>query len=197
MNNAKNHFNTTTKRPRNFRAIGLAKQAGVTLTELIVSVIAMVIIVGFVFFMKGQVYGPLLGWMEATAVSTQISKIENVYSGAANYTGLTTASMATQSIFQNKYLPGGGVINNRFGGQITLGITTINTTNDAISFTDGGIRSDSCPTLVNQLAEEADRITVGGTVVKAINGIVNAGTLKTQCDSGATVPVIFERIKRS
>lgn len=189
---------TTTARPMSRqRMLALAKQKGVTLTELIVSVVVMVLIVGFVFFMKGQVYGPLLGWMEATAVSTQMGKIENVYSGAANYAGLTTASMATPSIFQNKYLPGGNVVNNRFGGQVTLGIATINTTSDTMSFTDGGIRSDSCPTLVNQLAEDADRITVAGTVVKANNGNLNAALLKTQCDSANTVAVMFERIKRS
>lgn len=179
------------------RTVSLAKQKGVTLTELIVSVVVMVLIVGFVFFMKAQVYGPLLGWMEATSVSTQMGKIENVYSGSANYTGLSTASMATPSIFQNKYLPGGSVVNNRFGGQVTLGIVTINTTSDTLSFTDSGIRSDSCPTLVNQLAEDADRITVAGTVVKAVNGNLNAGVLKTQCDSANTVAVMFERIKRS
>lgn len=179
------------------RMLSVVKQKGVTLTELIVSVVVMVLIVGFVFFLKGQVYGPLLGWMEASAVSTAIGKIENVYSGSANYTGLTTASMATPSIFQAKYLPGGAVINNRFGGQVALGIATINTTSDTMTYTDGGVRSDSCPTLVNQLAEDADRISVAGTVVKAVNGNLQAGLLKTQCDSANTVAVMFERIKRS
>lgn len=190
-------FNTAARRQASYGRINRFKQAGVTLTEMLVSVVVMVAIVGFVYFMKSQVYGPLLGWMEASTVSTHISKIENVYSGAANYTGLTTASMATPSIVQAKYLPGAGVINNRFNGSVTLGIVTINTTNDALTYTDGNVRSDSCPTLVNQLADDADRITVAGTVVKPLNGNVNPGTLKTQCDSANNVAIIFERMKRA
>lgn len=175
----------------------IKRQRGASLIELMMSVFAMVAIVGFVFWMKSVVWGPLQGWMEASSVSSQLSKVENVFSGAANYTGLTTAAMATPSIFNSKYLPGGGLVNNRFGGSVTLGITTINTASDTLTFTDAGVRTDSCPTLVNQLADEADRITVAGTVVKANGGTLNASTLKTQCDSGATVSVMFERIKRA
>jgi hypothetical protein len=197
MKQATNIRGSRNRRQITFNRINRHKEAGVTLTEMLVSVIAMVAIVGFVYFMKSQVYGPLLGWMEASTVSTHISKIENVYSGAANYTGLTTASMATPSIVQSKYLPGSGVINNRFNGSVTLGIVTINTTNDALSYTDGNVRSDACTTLVNQLADDADRITVAGTVVKALNGTVNAATLKTQCDSANNVAITFERMKRA
>ncbi|MEX5747572.1 type 4 pilus major pilin [Massilia sp. X63] len=185
------------RRQRAFTRVNQIKQAGVTLTEMLVSVVVMVAVVGFVYFMKSQVYGPLLGWMEASTVSTHISKIENVYAGAANYTGLTTASMATPSIVQNKYLPGGGVINNRFNGTVTLGIVTINSPNDALTYTDGNVRSDSCTTLVNQLSDDADRITVAGTIVKPLNGVVNPGTLKTQCDSANNVSIMFERMKRA
>lgn len=195
MNQAVAIKNITAKHA--FRSVRMAKQAGVTLTEMLVSIVVMVAIVGFVYFMKSQVYGPLLGWMEASTVSTHISKIEAVYSGAANYAGLTTASMATASIVQNKFLPGGGVINNRFNGSVTLGIATINTTSDALTYSDGNVRSDSCTTLVNQLADDADRISVAGTIVKPLNGNINPGTLKTQCDSANNVVVLFERMKRA
>jgi hypothetical protein len=178
-------------------SVSLAKQAGAGMVDLIMYIFAVVAIVGFVFWMKSVAWGPLLGWMEATAVSTQMSKIENVYSGAANYAGLTTASMATPSIFPSKYLPGSGTINNRFGGSVTLAIGTITTTNDTVVYTDGGVRSDSCTTMVNQLADDADRITVASTVVKSNGGILDATSLKTRCDSANTVSVVIERIKRS
>lgn len=185
---------------RRFNAASIVnrtKQAGTSMVEMIIYIMVVVAIVGFAFSMKTMVYGPFLGWMEAMTVSNAMGKIENVHSGAANYAGLTTAGMATGSIFQTKYLPGGGTINNRFGGQVTLGIATINTASDTLQFTDGGVRTESCPTLVNQLAEDADRITVAGTIVKPANGTVNATTLKTQCDSANVVAVMLERIKRS
>lgn len=184
-------FSRQTGRPQ------IQNQRGATLVELMMSVFAMVAIVGFVFWMKSVVWGPLQGWMEATAVSSQLSKMENTYSGAANYTGLTTASMATPSIFNAKYLPGGGAVNNRFGGPVILTVATISTASDTLQFADGGIRSDSCPTLVNQLVDEADRISVAGTVVKNLGGSLNSAAVKTLCETATTVTVMFERIKRA
>ena len=174
-----------------------ARQGGAGMVDLIMYIFGVVAVVGFVFWMKSVAWGPLQGWMEATAISTQMSKIETVYSGAASYSGLTTANMATASIFPAKYLPGGNVVNNRFGAVVTLGIGTIVTTSDTLTYTAGGVRSDSCPTIVNQLVDDADRITVAGTVVKAHNGNLDAGSMKTRCDSGNTVSIMVERIKRS
>lgn len=185
---------------RNFMASRLFKkgaQVGTGMVEMIIWVMIVVAVVSLAFLMKQMVYGPFLGWSEAITVSNAMSKIENVHSGAANYTGLTTGGMATASIFPSKYLPGGGVVNNRFGGQVTLGIATINTASDTLTYTDGGVRKDSCSTLVNQLVDDADRITVAGTVVKPNNGVLNASTLQTQCESSNVVAVMFERIKRS
>lgn len=174
-----------------------ARQAGAGMVDLIMYIFGVVAVVGFVFWMKSVAWGPLQGWMEATAISTQMSKIETVYSGAANYAGLTTANMATASIFPAKYLPGGGVVNNRFGGTVTVGLATIVTTSDTLQYTAGGVRSDSCPTIVNQLVDDADRISVAGTVIKPFNGVLDAGNMKTRCDSGNAVAILIERIKRS
>jgi hypothetical protein len=190
------HANTTARLPLR-RLPYRARQAGAGMVDLIMYIFGVVAIVGFVFWMKSVAWGPLMGWMEATAMSTQISKIETVYSGAANYAGLTTANMATPSIFPAKYLPGGGVVNNRFGGGVTLAIATISTTNDTIQYINGGVRSDSCTTIVNQLVDDADRISVAGTVVKAHNGNLDAATMKTRCDSDNAVVIMVERIKRS
>lgn len=194
VSNAKN---TGTRKIDPSHFIRGASQRGTGMVEMIIWVMMVVAVVALAFVMKQMVYGPFLGWSEAITVSNAMSKIENVHSGAANYTGLTTAGMATTSVFPSKYLPGGGVINNRFGGQVTLGVATINTASDTLTYTNGGVRKDSCSTLVNQLVEDADRITVAGTVVKANNGTLNASTLQTQCESANVVAVMFERIKRS
>lgn len=173
------------------------KQRGAGMIDLVLSIFGSIVIVGFAFWLKSVAWGPMLGWMEASAVSTAMSKIENTYTGAASFNGLTTAGMATSDVFDRKYLPGAGAITNRFGGTVTLGVTTINTNNDTQQFTDGGVRSDSCSTLVNQLVDDADRITVAGTVVKPKDGVIDATALKTQCGSAAVVSVLFERIKRA
>jgi hypothetical protein len=51
--------------------------------------------------------------------------------------------------------------------------------------------------MVNQLVDDADRISVAGQIVKDVNATLQAAKLKTECDSGNTVVVLIERIKRS
>jgi hypothetical protein len=177
--------------------VHLARQAGAGMVDLIMYIFGVVAVVGFVFWMKSVAWGPLLGWMEATAISTQMSKIESVYSGASSYAGLSNTTMANPSVFPGKYLPGAGAIRNRFGGAVTLGTGTVTSTDDTLLYTDGGVRRDACTTIVNQLVDDADRITVAGVVVKPINMNLNSALMQTNCDSANTVNILIERLKRS
>lgn len=150
----------------------------------------------FVLYMKNSGWPTIQGWMEASMVSSNMKKMNDIYSGAAGFTGLANANVANTTVFQAKYLPGGAVINNRFGGAVTVGVNTINTTSDTMTYSDAGVPSAACYTLANQLADDVDRVTVGGVVVKAVNAAIVPTTLNTQCNSGTTVTVLAEKIKQ-
>jgi hypothetical protein len=172
------------------------RQAGaVAVMDLMLWAGGMLIAMAFLFWLKATAWPMTQGWMESSTVSANIQKISSVYSGAANYSGLTTAGMATPSIFQAKYLPGGGTISNRFGGTVSLSVLTTNVNNDTISYTDTNIHSAACPTVANQAADDVDRITVAGTVVKQVGAVIDPNALKTQCDSAGNVSMIFDKVK--
>lgn len=178
------------------RSFAKSHQRGVSLIEAMVGLVILGAVVGMALWLKSVAWPWFQGWSEGSAVSTHMGKIESVYCGAANYTGLTTAAHANNTIFENRYLPGANVITNRFGGNVTLGMTTITNTNDTLQYTDTQVTSAACPSLVNTLVNDADRISVGGTIVKALNAAVVPATLNTQCNSAAAVTVLVERVKR-
>ncbi|GAB2881262.1 hypothetical protein GCM10027277_58000 [Pseudoduganella ginsengisoli] len=151
----------------------------------------------FVLYMKNSGWPTIQGWMEASAISSNMKKMNDIFSGAAGYTGLANANVANTTIFQSRYLPGSGVINNRFGGTVTVGFVTTNTTADTMTYSETGVPSAACYTLANQLADDVDRVSVGGVVVKAMNAALVPTTLNTQCNSAATVTVLAEKIKQS
>ena len=151
----------------------------------------------FVMYLKNSGWPTIQGWMEASEISSNMKRMNDIFSGAAGYTGLANANVANTTVFQAKYLPGGAVINNRFGGAVTVGFTTINSTADTLTYSATGVPSAACFTLANQLAADVDRVSVGGVIVKQKDAAIIPTTLNTQCNSAPTVTVLVEKIKQS
>lgn len=151
----------------------------------------------FVMYLKNSGWPAIQGWMEASTVTSNMKKINDIFSGAAGYTGLNNAAVANSTVFQAKYLPGGAVIQNRFGGNVTVAFATINATNDTLTYQDAGVPNTVCAAMVNQLADDVDRVSVGGVIVKPLNSPVTPATLNTQCIAGNTVTILAEKIKQS
>lgn len=154
------------------------------------------VILGAIISIRNVVWPKAQGWLEGSAVTSSMQQINSLFNGAPNFTGLTTASVATTTYFDAKYLAGGGVIGNRFGGTVTVGVGTINTANDTMIYTESNVPSRACVMLATQMVDDADRITVAGTVVKALNGSIVPTTLSNECNASPTATLIFEKIQQ-
>lgn len=150
----------------------------------------------FILWMKKSGYPQIQGWTEATTVTSNMKKMSDIYSGSSTFTGLNNAAVAgNANIFAAKYLPGANVIQNQFGGLVTISTATTNVTADTMVYTSTNIPSASCISMNNQLSDDVDRITVNGTVVKAIGEVINPATLNTNCGALQNVTVIIEKLK--
>ena len=173
-------------------------QAGAVLTmDMLMWGGAVLAAMAFVLYLKNSGWPTIQGWMESSAISSHMKKINDIFSGASGYTGLANANVANTTVFQAKYLPGGAVINNRFGGTVTVGFTTIGSTNDTLTYSTTLVPSAACFTLANQLADDVDRVSVAGVIVKNLNQPMAPATLNTQCNSATTVTVLAEKVKQS
>ncbi|HYD60573.1 MAG TPA: type 4 pilus major pilin [Noviherbaspirillum sp.] len=171
------------------------KQKGASLVEMMLYAVGALALLAFVMWMRAVGWPMLQGFMEAQSAVSSMNKIAAVYNGSATFNGMTTAGVANRQNFADKYLPGGGVIRNRWGGNITVVPATTTIADDTMRFTEGGVPAGSCPTMVNSMVDDVDVITVAGTVVKAANAAVNANTLNTQCNSAATVAIQIDKVK--
>jgi hypothetical protein len=180
------------KQYRRFAEVG-----AVSTMDLMLWAAGILAAMAFLLWVKNSGWPLMQGWMEASAVTSNMQKINGIYNGAANFTGLTTASVANNNIFAVKYLPGGGVILNRFGGNVTVAPLTTNSTNDTLRYQETLVNSAACPTMANQLADDVDIITIQGVVVKANGAAINPTTLNTQCNAATQVTIISDKIKQS
>lgn len=181
---------------KNFNLKSLKRQGGATLLEQMLWLLGTLAIVAFIIFMKNMVIPMVNGWRAGSTISSVANRVNSSYNGANSYAGLTTATVAVRSIFDDKFL-NAGTITNLFGGQITFSVATINTPNDTQQITDNGIPRRSCETYVNQVASDLDRISVGGVIVKAVAAPINTSTLITQCNSADLLVIFSEKIKQS
>ena len=170
------------------------RQRGIGVVDAMIWVVIFGAILGAIIGIRNVAWPKAQGWLEGSAITSSMQQINTMFNGAPSFAGLTTASVATPTVFDQKYLAGGGTIGNRFGGTVTLGVGTINTPNDTMIYTETNVPSRACVSLANQMVDDADRITVGGTVVKALNGNIVPTTLSAECNASPIVSLVFEKV---
>ena len=174
----------------------LKHQVGATLLEQMIWLLGALAIVAFIILMKNMVIPMVNGWRAGSMISTVSNRVNSSFNGANSFAGLTTATVAVRSIFDDKFL-NAGTITNIFGGQVVFSVTAINTPNDTMQIQDNQIPRRSCETYVNQVASDVDRVSVGGVVVKAVAAPINTATLIAQCNSADLLVIFSEKIKQS
>lgn len=185
------------KYPKNYRHYTRKNhQRGIGLIDAFIWLVIFGAIVGAILGIRNVAIPKAQGWLEGSTVSANIQQINSMFSGAPNFSGLSTAAVANTNFFDAKYLAGGGTITNRFGGTVTLSVGTINTANDTMIYTETNVNSRACVSLANQMADDADRITISGVIVKAIGGTISPITLSNECSTSPSVTMIFEKIQQ-
>lgn len=181
------------------RPASLGKQRGAaTLTDLLLTGGIIISIIGFVFVLYNYAWPYYKAWRATTIQMANMSSVNNAYNGATSFAALTTAGVAVENIVDRKFLPGGGVIMNYYGGSETFAPATLNgVSNNTQSVTDTAVPRKACLYHVNMLADAVDTITVGGTSVKAFGAAIDTNAAITQCNTGDFLTVVSGRIKQS
>ena len=105
-----------------------------------------------------------------------------------NYLGVTTQVVAQQSLFGTMRNTDGVSATNRWGGAVTVVDNNATSPGTAL-LSSAAVPQDDCSRFVNGIASSLRQLTIGGTVVKPLDGQINPATVGTQCQSGSTVVV--------
>lgn len=174
------------------------QRGAASLTDMMLWAGITLLVIGFLFVLFNYVIPVVKAYRATTIANANIQNINGAYQGQSNVGNLTTAAIAKPSIIDEKFLPGGGVILNYYGGTDTAAPATLNgVTNNTITYTMTGVPKKSCTSHVNMMADTADTISVGGTSVKSLGGQLDSNTLIAQCDGASLVTVVVQKIKQS
>lgn len=166
----------------------LKKQYGNALIPTIIAIIITAILAA------GAVIG--LKWIDDAKVSNELEELASLktatikqgVSMGGNFASIDAPTLAQLNFFPNVRVTGSGsstVILNQWKGTITAAPTTTISTSDSIAFTYTGVPTYACRALVQDAANIAIAISVGGTVVKSNGGTLNLATALSQCTAGA------------
>lgn len=167
-------------------------QHGISIMSVLLGMViaALVAAVGFNQFTDAQRKTRIEA---ATAeVSTIIAEAQKTYGAANQYANVTTAIAVQGGVIPARLRDAGAnTARNKYSGPILLAPATINVASDSLDLTYSSVRSEDCQDVALTIDPLVNSIQVAGTAVKAVNGALNLGTLATQCDSAATVNMVF------
>lgn len=127
-------------------------------------------------------------------VSNEIQELADLKSATVKYgqslgsnftnTNVAIATLAGLDFWEQKKVSGTGagtVVSNQWGGTVTTSVGTAKNAGDAIDYTYTGYTGTACRMVATQVDGIAAKVTIGGTVVKAVGSPVNGGSVGTQC----------------
>ena len=169
------------------------KQRGIAMIELTFALIGLAILAGGVYYAFQQ-NTRKTEIKEAVSTVTSIAGELRSKFGSTNLYGTVTTAIAVQSrsIPERFRNVGTNTASNMWGGLITVTPVTLTAANDAVSLSFANVPQDECVDIVVGTQNTGRRISVGGTVVRPTDGVLNLATLATQCESAARVAIVWD-----
>lgn len=136
--------------------------------------------------------------LRQASINQNISDIQNIAStaksayGVSNLYGSVTTAVAVRSHIVPSNLRDGeaATATNSYGSSITITPANGTGSNDLLTLTWGNVPANQCLEIVNGVSPSMRRITVGGTVVKALDSSLVVATTTTACETNTSDGVV-------
>lgn len=170
-------FSRLAKRP--------ASQRGITMVEMAFGVLIVGAVLAVTLIYVRNVLAESRATDELKELPVVVARLQKLYVDAPSFAGINTAGVSRSGVYPEERInPAAGTIANRWNGSIT--IASANGDSDAmLTYTNLG-RAE-CMSLMPQLVNVVDTITVAGTLVKPSGAPVDPALLSGSCTSGVTV----------
>lgn len=146
---------------------------------------------------------------EEAKVSNDVQELSDLKSRTVKYgqsvggnfttTNAALSTLAGLNFWDPKRVTGAGAstaVSNQWGGTVTTAPGTTNAAGDSIDYTYTGYTSSACRLIATGIDGIVTKITIGGTVVKAVNQPVNSATVGTQCTAANNNATVVFTIKK-
>lgn len=171
---------------------GKKYQKGFDLAQLALVLVIAGLITAFALPKYLEYRQDTLAEQEVSDITTYMAKIQNHWSGDADYATLANDVVRTNGLLPDAMIQGTNVVN-RYGGAVTFAPTTIGATaNDAGQVTSVNYSLGGCQRVVPKLARNARSVTVNGNAnVKPLDQPMNKTELGNACTDANTNTVVW------
>lgn len=178
---------------RKHRPAPARRQGGWTLVQTAIAMAIGAIAVGVAVAQFARINSAARVENHATDVRDIVAAAQGTFGSTNQYASVTTAVAVQANVFpRDRRITGTATAQSRYSGLWTLAPITLVATNDALRLTDPNVKGSDCVRIVQALEQQMRRITVAGTIVKALDAPVTVGTLATQCDSAENVIILWD-----
>ncbi|MEA1987763.1 MAG: type 4 pilus major pilin [Pseudomonadota bacterium] len=168
----------------------LKKQKGFTLVELAIVLAIIAALTLYKLSDSDESNAQKDGMREVSLTVQSLSKIRSYFDTAKVYTDLDN-TVALNAPLIPKAMNLNGSIVNTFKQTVTLAPATLNgVTNLGLTWTTQ-YPKENCSFIVGQLEPEMAIVSVGGTIVKPLNGTLDMRNLATRCQSSNLVNIVY------
>lgn len=175
-----------------YRKFQSKHQQGYTLIELGIGIAIIAILTAFIVGFSLSYYKKTRLNNEARDMDFIQGEITRHYSAdPSTFPSMTDTVLISFDLVPKSWRVTASTMKSPRYGAATFAPATLNTTNDSVSMTINNVPTSDCKELVKARSESYRQITVAGTVVKPDGGSVNDTTLATQCESAATVAMVW------
>lgn len=161
------------------------QQGGFTLVELLIAAVLLALAIAGIYKGVADYMSNDRANREMKELPAIITAIQQKYAQRQNYAGATTAGLINLGVFPQSWV-NGNTVQNRWGGTVTVGTTTLVSANDALTLTFTQVPQAECTDVIPGLEQSVRVVTVGGTSVKDNNAQTDLTALGTACRAGGT-----------
>lgn len=184
---------TSARLPRMERKASLLKQRGYSMIEIAIgTVIVGLLLAVTISYVRGIISDNRAN-DELKELPLVMSRLTKLYSNRPDFAGLDTITVIANNIYPPERITSSTVLNNRFGGTITVTAGSGVIANDSAVLTYTGVGASECKSMIPQLELSMSQIKVGTTTVKAFGGPVNFSSLGTACVDGVSITYLFKK----
>lgn len=186
-------FVTSVRRAQVARKVSSLKQRGYSMIEIAIgTVIVGLLLAVTISYVRGIIADNRAN-DELKELPLVQSRLVKLYSNRPDFSGLTTTLAIANNVYPPERVTSPTVLNNRFGGTITVAPATGSVANDSVLLTYTGVGASECKSIIPQLEQSMQKIDVGATNVKAIGSPVDLSLVGSSCVDGVTIKYQFKK----
>jgi len=156
---------------------------GFTLVELMIVIVLGGLLIAVAIAAAPRIQASISANKDMATIPDITANVQAHFSLKSNFATLTNTIVTSYKLVPDDMITGAGVIANRHAGAVTLAPVTVSVANDSFSLSYGGVPSRVCLKVVPQLAPQYLALSINGTVVKPVGGVLDEATAATQCDN--------------